>query len=144
MGKIFTMVAICRFCRILGTMLHNGVPILQSLKISKDSAGNDILAEVIEKAADSVKKGAALSAPLGKCGLFPPSVVDMIAVAEEGNNLETVLVQIADTNEARTARMIDLGVRVLEPVLLVMMASIVFVIAVALLLPILTMGAGVQ
>ncbi len=144
MGKIFTMVAICRFCRILGTMLHNGVPILQSLKISKDSAGNDILAEVIEKAADSVKKGEALSTPLGKCGLFPPSVVDMIAVAEEGNNLETVLVQIADTNEARTARMIDLGVRVLEPVLLVVMASIVFVIAVALLLPILTMGTGVQ
>jgi len=144
MGKIFTMVAICRFCRILGTMLHNGVPILQSLKISKDSAGNDILAEVIEQAGDSVKKGEALSTPLGKSGLFPPSVVDMIAVAEEGNNLETVLVQIAETNEARTARMIDLGVRVLEPVLLVIMASIVFCIAVALLLPILTMGAGIQ
>lgn len=142
MGNIMTMVAICRFCRILGTMLHNGVPILQSLKISKDSAGNDILAEVIEKAGDSVKKGEALSAPLGKCGLFPPSVVDMIAVAEEGNNLETVLVQIADTNEARTARMIDLGVRVIEPVLLVIMAGAVFVVAVALLLPILTMGSA--
>ncbi len=142
MGKIFTMVAICRFCRILGTMLHNGVPILQSLKISKDSAGNDILAEVIEQAGDSVKKGEALSTPLGRSGLFPPSVVDMIAVAEEGNNLETVLVQIADTNEARTGRMIELGVRVIEPVLLVMMAGAVFVIAIALLLPILTMGSS--
>ena len=49
-GKIFTMVAICRFCRILGTMLHNGVPILQALKISKDSAGNSILAKLIEEA----------------------------------------------------------------------------------------------
>jgi general secretion pathway protein F/type IV pilus assembly protein PilC len=144
MGKIFTMVAICRFCRILGTMLHNGVPILQALRISKDSAGNEILAEVIEQAGDNVKKGEALSVPLGRSGLFPPSVVDMIAVAEEGNNLETVLVQIADTNEMRTGRMIDLGVRVIEPVLLVMMASVVFCIAVALLLPILTMGAGVQ
>jgi general secretion pathway protein F/type IV pilus assembly protein PilC len=144
MGKIMTMVAICRFCRILGTMLHNGVPILQALRISKDSAGNKILADVIEQAADSVKKGAALSAPLGESGLFPPTVVDMIAVAEESNNLETVLVQIADTNEARTARAIDLGVRVLEPVLLVVMAGVVFCIAVALLLPILTMGAAVQ
>jgi len=144
MGRIFTMVAICRFCRILGTMLHNGVPILQALRISKDSAGNEILAEVIEKAGENVKKGEALSTPLGRSGLFPPSVVDMIAVAEEGNNLETVLVQIADTNEMRTARMIDLGVRVIEPVLLVIMASVVFCIAVALLLPILTMGAGVQ
>lgn len=144
MGKILTMVSICRFCRILGTMLHNGVPILQALRISKDSAGNEILAEVIEKAGENVKKGEPLSTPLGRSGLFPPSVVDMIAVAEEGNNLETVLVQIADTNEARTGRMIDLGVRVLEPVLLVMMASVVFCIAVALLLPILTMGAGIQ
>ncbi len=142
-GKIMTMVAICRFCRILGTMLHNGVPILQALRIAKDSAGSDILAEVIEEAADSVKKGAALSTPLGECGLFPPTVVDMIAVAEESNNLETVLVQIADTNEARTARAIDLGVRVLEPILLVFMAGVVFCIAIALLLPILTMGAGV-
>ena len=143
-GKIITMVAICRFCRILGTMLHNGVPILQALKISKDSAGNDILAKAIEEAADSVKKGAALSAPLHDSGLFPATVLDMIAVAEEGNNLETVLVQIADTNEARTARAIDLGVRVLEPLLLVMMAMVVFCIAVALLLPILTMGSAVH
>ena len=143
LGNVFTMVAICRFCRILGTMLHNGVPILQALKISKDSAGNQILAEVIEEAADSVKKGAALSSPLGECGLFPPVVVDMIAVAEESNNLETVLVQIADTNEARTARAIDLAVRIIEPILLAIMASLVFCIAVALLLPILTMGTAV-
>jgi len=125
-------------------MLHNGVPILQALKISKDSAGNKILADVIERAGDSVKKGAALSAPLGESGLFPPTVVDMIAVAEESNNLDTVLVQIADTNEARTARQIDLGVRVLEPVLLFVMAMIVLCIAIALLLPILTMGTSVR
>ncbi len=144
LGKVVTMVAICRFCRILGTMLHNGVPILQALRISKDSAGNRILEGVIEEAADSVKKGAALSRPLSDSGLFPPAVVDMIAVAEESNNLETVLVQIADTNEARTGRAIDLAVRVLEPILLAVMAGMVFCIAVALLLPILTMGTAAQ
>ena len=74
--------------------------------------------------------------------MFPPAIVDMIAVAEESNNLETVLVQIAETNEARTARQIDLGVRVLEPILLVIMASLVFCILVAILLPILTMGSA--
>ncbi len=144
LGGVMTMVAICRFCRILGTMLHNGVPILQALRISKDSAGNAILADLIEEAGDSVRKGAALSAPLGESGLFPPVVVDMIAVAEESNNLETVLVQIADTNEARTARQIDLAVRVLEPVLLAVMAGVVFCIAMALLLPILTMGSSIN
>lgn len=144
LGNVFTMVAICRFCRILGTMLHNGVPILQALRISKDSAGSRVLAETIEKSAESVRKGAALSAPLGESGLFPQTILDMIAVAEESNNLETVLVQIAETNEMRTARTIDLAVRVLEPILLMFMAGIVFCIAVALLLPILTMGTAVQ
>ena len=143
-GKITTMVAICRFCRILGTMLHNSVPNLHALRISSDYAGSSILAGVINEAADSVKKGAPLSDPLRDCGMFPPTVVDMIAVAEEGNNLETVLVQIADTNEARTARSIDLAVRILEPILLVIMAMAVFCIAVGLLLPILTMGTSVQ
>jgi type II secretory pathway component PulF len=140
MGSIVTMVAICRFCRILGTMLHNGVPILQALRIAKDSAGNRILAEEIDKAAESVQKGETLAAPLGHSGLFPSDIIDMIAVAEESNNLENVLVQIADSNEARTARQIDLGVRLLEPLMLLVMAVVVLVIAVALLVPILTMS----
>lgn len=140
LGRIVTMVAICRFCRILGTMLHNGVPILQALKISKDSAGNRILAEQIDKAAENVQKGETLAAPLSHSGLFPADIVDMIAVAEESNNLETVLVQIADSNEARTGRQIDLGVRLLEPIMLLVMASFVLVIAIALLVPILRMS----
>lgn len=139
-GKIVTIVAICRFCRILGTLLANGVPILQALKISKDSAGNLVLGEEIDKAAESVRKGETLSAPLGQSGLFPMDVIDMIAVAEEANTLDTVLVTIADANEARAARVIDLGVRLLEPVLLLLMAVMVLFIALAILVPILTMS----
>ncbi len=140
LGGIVTMVAICRFCRILGTMLNNGVPILQALRISKDSAGNRILASEIDKAAESVQKGESLATPLASCGLFPPEIVDMISVAEESNNLEGVLVQIADSNEARTARQIDLGVRLLEPLMLLVMAVFVLIIALALLVPILKMS----
>ncbi len=142
-GKIFTMMAVCRFCRILGTMLRNGVPILQALRISKESAGSVILAEVIGDAADSVRKGASLSQPLGESGLFPADIVNMISVAEESNNLEVVLVQIADANEVRTARQVDLAVRVLEPLLLVAMAANVMIILLALLLPMMSMGEGV-
>ncbi|MCG8408756.1 MAG: type II secretion system F family protein [Phycisphaerales bacterium] len=142
LGNILRLMAICRFCRILGTLLHNGVPILQSLKIARDSAGNRMLAELIEEATESVRKGASLSSPLGKSDLFPLDIVDMIAVGEESNNLENVLVTIADSYEARTSRKIDLAVRLLEPLLLVGMASIVAIIAIALLLPILTMSAG--
>lgn len=141
-GNIFVLVSICRFCRILGTLLKNGVPILQSLKIARDSAGNRILAGVIEDATESVRKGASLSKPLGHSNLFPLDIIDMIAIGEESNNLENVLVTIADSYEARTSRKIDLAVRMLEPLLLVGMAGVVAVIAVALLLPILTMSAG--
>ena len=94
-----------------------------------------------EKASENVRRGDPLSAPLGASGLFPLDVISMLQVAEEGNNLEPVLIQIADTNEVRTGRQIDLAVRVVEPRLLMFMAVVVLVIAVALLLPILTMSA---
>lgn len=141
-GEIYTMVSVCRFCRILGTLLHNGVPILQALKISKDSAGNVILADEIEKAGESVKKGESLSRPLGASGLFPLDILAMMTVAEESNTLDTMLVQVADSNEARTSRKIDLAVRLVEPILLVFMAGLVLCIALALLLPILTMSSA--
>ncbi len=141
-GGIFTLVAICRFCRILGTLLKNGVPILQSLKIARDSAGNQILATVIDDATESVRKGATLSKPLGDSELFPLDIIDMIAIGEESNNLDDVLVTIADSYEARTSRRIELAIKMLEPLLLVGMAGVVAVIAIALLLPILTMSAG--
>jgi len=142
MGRMITLVAVCRFCRILGTLLANGVPILQALKISRDSAGNQVLVQAIEGATESVRKGSSLAAPLGESGLFPLDIIDMIAVGEESNNLDNVLVTIADAYEARTGRTIDLMVRLLEPLLLVGMAGIVAVIAVALLLPILTMSSS--
>ena len=139
-GEIHTMVSVCRFCRILGTLLHNGVPILQALKIAKDSAGNVILAKEIEQAGDSIKKGESLSKPLGASGLFPLDILAMMSVAEESNTLDTMLVEVADSNEARTSRKIDLAVRLVEPILLVFMAGVVLCIALALLLPILTMS----
>lgn len=139
-GPVVTMVGVCRFCRILGTLLANGVPILDSLQIARESAGNIVLSEQIGIAADNVQRGETLSKPLGESGYFPPDIIDMMAVAEESNNLENVLVQIAETNEARTARAIDLAVRLIEPILLLVMALVVLCVAMALILPILTMA----
>jgi general secretion pathway protein F/type IV pilus assembly protein PilC len=140
LGHTLVMIALCRFCRILGTMLSSGVPILQALRIARDSAGNEVLAAEIDKATDNVQRGGTISEPLAQCPLLPLDIVDMIAVAEESNNLESVLVQISDTNEARTARLIDMGVRLVEPILLVALAGIIGLIAVSLLLPILNMS----
>jgi general secretion pathway protein F len=141
-GEIYSMVAICRFFRIFGTLLANGIPIIQALQTSKDSAGNILLTEAIGEAADAVSHGEPLAAPLGKSKLFPPAILDMVSVAEESNTLEKVLVDIANTQEERTGRQIELFVRMLEPLLLVCMGAAVMLIAVALLLPILKISTG--
>lgn len=139
-GKVNTMIALCRFCRILGTLLTNGIPILQALKIAKESTGNVLLSDAIDAAAENVRAGEPLTGPLLQSRLFPPAVLDMIAVAEESNTLEKVLIQVADTEEERTARQIDLAMKLLEPVMLLFMGMIVFVMAIGLLLPMLRMA----
>lgn len=139
-GKVIRTVSITRFCRILGTMLANGVPILQALKISKDATGSVLLADHIEEAADSVRGGETLTEPLRASGMFPPQVLEMIAIAEESNQLDRVLVQIADTVERRTDRQVDQAVRLIEPLILVMIAAVIGLIAFALLTSIFSMA----
>jgi general secretion pathway protein F/type IV pilus assembly protein PilC len=141
MRSIWRGLAIARFSRILGTMLTNGIPILTALRIAKDSTGNRILATAIDKAADNVSAGAPLAAPLRASGEFPTDVVEMIAVGEESNNLENVLVSIAEATERRTTRQIDLMVRLLEPILLLFMAGVTLLVIAAILLPVFKMSA---
>ena len=112
-GKIFLSLAISRFTRILGTLMHNGIPILQSLRIAKDSTGNRVLTQAIERSAENIKSGDPLATPLAQCKHFPRDVVEMVAVGEESNNLETVLVNIAEALEKRTGRQLELFVRLL-------------------------------
>jgi general secretion pathway protein F len=135
-GRILRSLSIARFCRILGTLLHNGVPILQSLRIAKDATGNVILADAIETAAEHVSEGKSLARPLSASGQFPKEIVEMISVGEEANNLEEVLINVADNLERRTNRELDVAVRMLEPLLLLVMAAIVLFVVIALLLPI--------
>jgi type II secretory pathway component PulF len=136
-GTIYQNLAVSRFCRVLGTLLAGGVPIVRSLKISSDSTGNRVLSAAINEAADNITAGESLATPLGASGHFPPNVVEMVAVAEQSNTLETVLTNIADSLEKETWRRLDLFVRLLEPVLLLVLASAVLVIVVALMLPML-------
>lgn len=142
-GSIFLSLALSRFTRILGTMLHNGIPILKALNIAKDSTGNKVLTAAIEKSAENVTAGQKLADPLRKSGYFPPDVVEMIAIAEESNTLEKVLVDIADGLEKRTARQLDLMVKLLEPIMLLVMAGVTLLVVAGLLLPVFKMGSAV-
>src|SRR5262249_4019380 len=131
-----------RFCRVFGTLLANGIPILTALKISKDSTGNPVLANAIDQAAESVRGGETLAGPLVRSRVFPAVIVDMIAVAEGSDTLDKVLIEIANTQEERTARQIDFTMRLVEPLLLVVMGGMIAFIAISILVPILTLSAG--
>ena len=143
-GTIYLNYALSRFTRILGTLLANGIPILQALKIAKDSTGNKVLTDAIDEAAENVTAGNTLAEPLGACKHFPRDVVEMVAVGEESNNLEKVLINIADGLERRTARQLELFVRLLEPVMLLVMAVVTLIVVVGLLLPVFKMSQVAQ
>ena len=137
LGRIVRSLAVARFCRVLGTLLQNGVPVLTSLQIAKDATANIILTDAIETAASNISEGKSLAGPLASSKQFPEEIVEMIAVGEEANNLENVLIDISENLERRTGREIEMVVRLLEPVLLLMLASVVLFVVIALLLPIL-------
>jgi type II secretory pathway component PulF len=143
-GPIFQSLAVARFCRILGTMLRNGVPILRSLEISRNATGNRVLGDAIAEATENISAGQSLADPLRTSGRFPPAVVEMIAVAEQANNLENVLLDVADSLEKTTWRKLDLAVRLIEPMLLLILASAVLVVVIALLLPMIRMSQTVS
>jgi general secretion pathway protein F/type IV pilus assembly protein PilC len=137
LGGILMNLAVARFCRVLGTLLGNGVPILKSLEISGTAAGNRLLRDSVSAAAENIRSGESLAKPLRASGHFPPSVVEMISVGEESNSLDTVLPDIADSLEKTTFRRLDLFVRLLEPLMLLVMAILVLGVVLALLVPVL-------
>jgi general secretion pathway protein F/type IV pilus assembly protein PilC len=139
-GVIYLNLSLARFTRILGTLLHNGIPILQALKIGKDSTGNKVLTEAIEMAAENITGGDKLAKPLAACKYFPRDIVEMVSVGEESNSLEKVLLDIAEGLDKRTTRQLELFVRLLEPVMLLFMAAITLVVVAGLLLPVFKMG----
>ncbi len=142
LGTVFRDLAITRFNRVLGTLRRNGIPILTALRIAKDSTGNVLMKEAIDRAAENVKAGDKLATPLRASGVFPSEIVEMIEVAEESNTLEDVLIESADSLETQTTRQLQLAVRFLEPLMLLAMASITLVVVVALLLPIFRMSSA--
>ncbi len=142
-GNIYLNLSLSRFTRILGTLLQNGIPLLQALKISKDSTGNKVLTNAIDQAATNVTEGNALAEPLRECTYMPRDVVEMVAVGEESNTLERVLLDIATSLENRTNRQLELFVRLLEPVMLLVMAVLVFIVVMGLLLPVFKMSSAV-
>ena len=142
-GSIFHDAAVSRACRVLGTMLRNGVPLLRSLRISSESTGNTLLAEAMMKSVENVTAGDTLSKPLAASGLIPPQVMAMIRVAEESNTLDEVLIKIADRIDNRIERRLEVLVRMIEPMMLILIGGMVMFVIVGVLLPVFDLNSSV-
>jgi len=142
-GRIFHDAAVARLCRVLGTLLRNGVPLLTALRISSDSTGNQLLQHAVLESVETVSSGDSLSRPLAASRLIPPQTMAMIRVAEEANTLDEVLVRIADRIDQRIERQLDMMVRMVEPMMLLVIGSMVLFIIVGILLPVFDLNASI-
>jgi general secretion pathway protein F len=143
-GDIVKKNAVSRFARTLGTLLKSGVAILSALDISKAAMANAVLMEDIDEASAGVKQGKGLAEILRQSRYFPVMVTDMIAVGEESGNLDEVLVNIADSYDIQVERAVRVFVALFEPALLLVMATLVGFIVIAMLLPVFTLSTMIK
>lgn len=136
-GHVVAHFALVRFSRMLGTLLGAGVPLVASLRVAKEAIGNQTLADTVAGGIEAVQRGASLARSLGTASaMFPPSVIEMVAIAEETGRLDKELVRLAGVYESELDRRLRMLVALAEPLLLFLMAGLIGTVVVGMLLPI--------
>jgi len=138
-GPVISKVAISRFTRTLGTLVSSGVPILQALTIVKETSGNVVIANAVNKIHESVKEGETITAPLEGSGVFPPMVCSMVDVGEQTGAMPEMLMRIADDYDEQVDNSVAAMTSLLEPIMIVFLAVIVGSIVIAMFLPLIAM-----
>ena len=127
--------SISRFSRTLGTLITSGVPILQALMITRETAGNSVIYEAVTKVHDAVKEGETIVTPLEASNVFPAMVISMVDVGEETGQLPDMLLKVADVFDDEVDNTVDALTSLLEPLMIVFLAVIVGTIVIALFMP---------
>jgi type IV pilus assembly protein PilC len=135
-GMLFSKIALSRFARNLGTMMHSGVPILQSLDIVADTTGNVVLSRAIRDVQESVRTGESLAAPLQAHPVFPPMVVQMMAVGEDTGALDTMLMKISQFYDQEVEATTEALTALIEPLMIAFLGAVVGSMIIALYMPI--------
>jgi len=143
-GDLTRKSSISRFSRTLGTLVTSGVPILQALNITRETAGNVVIANAITKVHDSVKEGESIVHPLEASGVFPPMVISMIDVGEETGQLPEMLLKVAEVYDDEVDNAVAGLTSLLEPIMIVFLAVVVGTIVIALFLPLISIISGMQ
>lgn len=139
LGSLIRDVAVARFTRTLGTLVSAGLPILQALRIVRDTLGNTILMDAVDGVQEKVTTGQSLAEPLEKCGFFPPLLVQIVNIGERSGKLETMLIHAAGAFDRQVNTSLKIFIKILPPVLLVIMAVAAAFVLIAILLPLMEM-----
>jgi general secretion pathway protein F len=140
LGRMLLMISVSRFASTLATLMASGVPLLKGMRIVRELMDNVVLKEAVETAEEAVREGQPMNKPLKESGHFPPMVTHMIAVGERTGDLGPMLQRISDTYEGQVSRRVETLTSLLEPLMILTMGGIVFVIALAVLMPMLQMN----
>jgi type IV pilus assembly protein PilC len=140
-GSMLRKVAVAKFTRTLGTLIASGVPILQALEVTADTAGNVVIADAVNKTRISIREGESIADPLHDSNVFPPMVVQMIAVGEETGELDAMLSKIADFYDSEVDTAVKGLTSIIEPVVIVLMGFVIGGIVMAIFMPMLDMVA---
>ena len=143
-GNMVRMLAVSRFARTLSTLLRSGVPLLGAMEIVKNVVTNSVLADVVEKARESIREGESIAAPIKRSGEFPPLVHHMIAIGERSGQLEDMLLSVADSYETQVSVRIGALTALLEPLIIVLMGVIIAFVAFSILMPILQLNTAIH
>ena len=143
-GDLTKKNAISRFSRTLGTLVTSGVPILQALNITKETAGNAVIGEAIAKIHDAVKEGESIVRPMEASGVFPSMVISMVDVGEETGQLPEMLLKVADLYDDEVDNAVAGLTSLMEPIMIVFLAVVVGSIVIALFLPLIGIISGMQ
>ncbi len=136
-GELFRKVAVARFARTLSTLLQSGIPILKSLGIVEKVVNNYIFARAIAQARENITEGASIAGPLKASGVFPPFVIQMIASGEQSGELEFMLEKAGQAFEREVENAINGLIKILEPIMIILIAIVIGLIIVSFILPIL-------
>ena len=139
-GRVLARFSLVRFCRMLGTLLGAGVPLVAALRVAREAIGNQTLADAVSQSIEEVQQGKPLARSLAPCQqLFPATAIEMIAVAEESSRLDQELLRLATVYEGDLDRQLRMLVALVEPLLLFLMAAVVGTVVIGMLLPIFTL-----
>jgi type IV pilus assembly protein PilC len=134
-GKLGKNIAVARFCRTLATLLTSGVPILQAMETVANAIDDEVFSEIIMHARTRIREGDPIGEPLEKSGIFPPMVIQMINIGEETGALDQMLGKVADFYEQEVETQLESLAAALEPLMIVMLGSVVGFIVIAMFMP---------